>query len=98
MTKVRYIGFRTSWMEGDPQYADREVAAAVEETKVPLPQELMDLRGKIAQLAIFMSTSAFSKLKKEKKLEIIAEYTELNSIESGYAAAVKALAERSARD
>lgn len=88
MTAIKRIGFRTSWMDGDPQYDPVESSAV---SSAIAPPQLLELRRKIAQLTIFMSTAAFSKMKKNAKLQIIMEYAELNSIESGYTAAVLAV-------
>lgn len=91
MTAIKRVGFRPSWMDGDPQYDPVESSAVSSAVSSAIaPPQLLELRRKIAQLTIFMSTTAFSKMKKGEKLELIMEYAELNSIESGYTAAVLA--------
>lgn len=82
MATRNFIGFRASWMDGDPQYDPVEVPdGKVEE---PTPEQLLELRKKITQLTIFMSTPAFAELEQGEKLDIITDYAELNGIEHGY--------------
>ena len=91
MAKRNFAGFRASWMEGNPQYDPVEVPEEVKE-EAQTPEQLLELRKKIAQLTIFMSTAAFAKLKQVEKLNIITDYAELNNIEHGYSELVKELA------
>lgn len=79
----KIIGFRPSWMESEP-----DVIETVEALDIQIPDELLQLRQQIAQIATFMASTAFTKLRQEQRMDVILEYTELNSIESGYTRAV----------
>jgi hypothetical protein len=82
--KRNIIGFRPSWMEGEPvEIVTEDVAECV-----PPPDELIQLRYKIAQMATFMASVNFGKMRKDERVDLILEFTELNSIESGYSRAV----------
>ena len=91
MATRNFAGFRTSWMEGDPQYEPVEIPDG--KPAEPAPEQLLELRKKITQLTIFMSTPAFAELSQEEKLDIITDYAELNGIEHGYSELWKELNE-----
>jgi hypothetical protein len=86
MEKKKFVGFRLSYMEGDPRYAG-VAEPAVEQQSVP--DGLAALRKKIAGMVLFMSSTKFARMGKSAKLEFIMDFAELNSIESGYASAVE---------
>ena len=79
------IGFTPSWMDGKPK---RIVKKKEEEPIIIIPEELKELRMKVAQLAVFTTTTAFSKLTKNERVSIMLDYTEMLRIERGYTEAV----------
>ena len=81
--KRNRIGFEYPGRDPDPI---ETAEAAADET---LPEELLTLRKKIAQLAISMASTAFGRMPQSERFRLIAEYTELNSIEHGYTSAVR---------
>lgn len=77
------IGFKTSSTGENPKIEEPEIAVAV-------PKPLADLRKKISELAKFMASTAFSKMRKAERLNTIYEFAELNSVEQGYSEAAGA--------
>lgn len=80
--KRNVIGFRPSWMKDEPD------VIVTEEVQEFVPEELIKLRFKIVQLMTFMSSSAFTKLRKQERADLIMEFAELNETELGYSRAV----------
>src|SRR5574343_184146 len=89
--KMNRIGFVPSWMEEEPvleRHGPAPDNKNEEKYECVVPEQLAGLRHKIAQIAVFMTTTAYSRMRKDERTRLIIEYTELLNIESGYSAAV----------